>query len=1278
MIRTIERKFYKKELIAILKKQIEFHKELNDSELYNKCINDLYLSNKDYRKSIDNKGFLYLFVNDIIFYQRPLKTKKSLIADCPYEYRKYEIDVNGVTQKVKEPLKCIAKSNPLFQEFRLWQFISNLKIYQKEKIIEKKDAQLDLFSIKESVSSKILTDVDVTSEFLKNDEDKVKLFEWLNDRATIKQDILLSSYFKISKPKGKDTLPYRWNYVEDKEYPCNKTRAAILAKLQKNEKDKLPAIGKSLIDKCLKNLIDKRNGVSENRLKQIDREIKELQWWNQNKKTQTQYAEYAIWHLLYSITTQAEIDKALNINKEQKDRNGILAELSSMFSDETIQKIKGIKFDEKDYGSYSEKAIKKLLSLMRMGKYWLEDNIDDRTKARIEKIITGEYDETICSRVREKAITLNDVSMFQGLPLWLACYVVYDRHSEAKEIEKWEKPEDIDDYLRKFKQHSLRNPIVEQVVTETLRTVRDIWKKVGKIDEIHIELAREMKKTAEERKKMTDSITQNENTNLRIKAMLQEFINPEYGIADVRPYSPSQQEILKIYENYALSNLSTEDKDFEFIDKIRKNAQPTSSEVLRYKCWLEQKYRSPYTGKIIPLAELFTSKYEIEHIIPQSVYFDDSFNNKVICESEVNKLKDNSLAYPFIVAHQGEIVEVSGGEKVKIFTIEAYEIFVKDNYSRNNSKKNNLLLTEIPEKFIARQMNDTRYISKFMKGVLSNIVREKDDNGEYEQEATSKNLISCSGSITDRLKKDWGMNDVWNRIILPRFERMNEITGKDCFTTMNLEGHIIPDMPFELQKGFNKKRIDHRHHAMDALVIACTTRDHVNLLNNEAAKPKNKDMRYQLSHKLRRYEKEIINGEERNVPKEFVKPWETFTEDLYEALSNIVVSFKQNLRVINKTSNYYQKINEENKKVNVKQEKGDSWAIRKSMHKDTVFGEVNLRFTKQVSLNEALKNPKTIVNKDLKHKILELISENYDAKKIKKYLTENNDIWSDVNIAKIDVYYYTKTTNDRYFATRKDLISVLSGAKTLKDAKSIIESITDVGIQKILFRYLEEKDFNPAIAFSADGIDEMNRNIVKLNGGKPHQIIKKVRVFEKANKFAVGQIGNKKLKFVEADKGTNLFFVIYQENVEAKTGEIIKTRTFLTIPLNLVIDCQKKGGNDWQSKMDEVLKERKSVSENAKLMFVLSPNDLVYLPTEEQVKTGITNINKDRIYKMVSCTGNECHFIPISVAKSLIKTLELGSNEKAQRAWTGEMIKETCVPIEVDRLGNIKLKCIKS
>ena len=1203
LIRTIERKFYKEELRQILEVQKEFIPELKDRDLYTKCIEELYPINEAHRNNIAQWDFTSLFINDIIFYQRPLKSKKSLISDCPYEsyfYNKKDNDGNCMKDEngndivFEQQLKCIAKSHPLFQEFRLWQFVQNLKIYQREK----------------EVNGKLCTDVDVTSEFIKTEEDIVAVFEWLNDRKEIDQkEFLKYPPFGLKK----DAVKFRWNYVEDKKYPCNETKALILSHFKKANID-------------------------------------------------TGFLNYenieALWHILYSVEDKFEIKSAL----------GKYAEKHSL-SDSFIEEFSKVPPFKKEYGSYSAKAVKKLLSLMRMGKYWNEEDIDNKTKERIDKIINGEYDENIKIRVREKASELCDISQFKGLPLWLACYVVYDRHSEAKEITKWEKPEDIDEFLKNFKQHSLRNPIVEQVILETLRTVRDIWKQVGDIDEIHIELAREMKNPADKRKLMSAQILENENTNLRIKAILEELKNPEHKVDNVRPYSPTQQEIFKIYEEYAVGNITKDDNDFDFISQISKKAQPTKSEIIRYKAWLEQKYQSPYTGQFIPLSKLFTAEYEIEHIIPQSRYFDDSFSNKVICESVVNKnpYKDNQLGYEFIKKNSGRIVDELStiGKTVKIFTVEEYERFVKDHYSHNRIKMSKLLMEDIPDKFIERQLNDSRYISKYIKGLLSNIVREKDVNGEYEQEAVSKNLITCNGTITDRLKKDWGMNDVWNRIVLPRFERLNEITGTTNFTQNSTEGHSIPSMPLELQKGFNKKRIDHRHHAMDAIVIACTTREHVNLLNNEAAHSKHNANRYQLSYKLRRREKVRISNEEKEVFKEFFMPWDTFPIDVQNTIENMIVSFKQNLRVVNKTTNKYEHYNENGKKVLTNQTKGDNWAIRKPMHKETVFGEINLRKIKKVKLSSALDNPKAIVDKDIKKKVLELQLLGKTNKEIIKYFETDKDTWSDIASGKVKVYYFTNDTNDRYFATRKFVDSSF-------DEKKIKEQVTDTGIQKILLAHLAMNDNNPELAFSADGIDEMNKNIVALNNGKFHQPIIKVRVYEKADKFAVGEKGNKNKKFVEAAKGTNLYFAIYTiEKEDKKNGKIETIRTYATVPLNMVIDCQKKAGKEWKNLLDSTLKECNYIDKDASLLFILSPNDLVYLPTEDEIRNNIFNISKDRIYKIVSFTGNRLYAIPYTISKSIVDKVEYTQLNKVEFTDYKESIKEICLPIKVDRLGNI-------
>src|SRR5690606_33693447 len=374
-------------------------------------------------------------------------------------------------------------------------------------------------------------------------------------------------------------------------------------------------------------------------------------------------------------------------------------------------------------------------------------------------------------RVRQKAIHLTRPEDFQGLPVWLAEYIVYGRHSEAEVAGKWNSVDDLSRYLSEFRQHSLRNPIVEQIVTETLRVVRQIWIEFGEgakdfFNEIHVELGRELKNPADRRKRLTNQILENENTNLRLRALLLELYQD--GVTEnVRPYSPVQLEMLKVYEQGVLDSEIYIEED---ILRISKMGNPSSSDLKRYKLWLEQRYRSPYTGRVIPLSKLFTPEYEVEHIIPQSRYFDDSLANKVICESAINALKDNQLAYEFIKNHQGQKVQC-GSSTATILTPEEYEDFVKRHYSRNRAKKEKLMMEDIPVEMISRQMNDTRYISRFISSLLSNIVRsESNDDG-----VNSNNVIQVNGAITSRLKQDWGLNDVWNEMILPRFERMNVI-----------------------------------------------------------------------------------------------------------------------------------------------------------------------------------------------------------------------------------------------------------------------------------------------------------------------------------------------------------------------------------------------------------------------------------------------------------------------------------------------------------------------
>lgn len=1138
LVKTIERKYYKSELEKILSNQSKYHSVLTSSEIHKRVVEHLYPKNIAHKNNISNKDLIYLIQEDIIFYQRPLKSKKSSISNCQFEKRYYKKkDDDGNIKSITEPIKAIPKSHPLYQEFRLWQFVRNLRIIDSEKEVTIKNKNAG----------------DVTAEFLNTEDDYIAVFDFLNKRGAVEEKHIFDYLVKLGyiTKEDKKLEKYKWNYIRDKKYPCNTTRNDIIKRLSKVK------------------------GV------EVDLFL-------------TKEKELALWHIIYSVRDKKDFEKAI-LTFAKKNR---------LDPDSFAEAFKKMPPYSNDYGTLSQKAISKLLELMRMGSYWSKEEISTKTLDRIHKIIDGEYDENIRKRVREKAMHLRSIEDFKGLPLWLSSYIVYDRHSEVGEVAKWKNPEDIEAFIESFRQHSLRNPIVEQVVLETLRVVKDIWRnygdgKEGYFTNINLELGRELKNSADKRERISKRNQENENTNARIRELLSELLNSTTVEGDIRPYSPSHQEILKIYEEgiYQNPNVDYSKVSEDEIDKIRKKRSPSRSEVTRYKLWLEQGYISPYTGTMIPLSKLFTTDYEIEHIIPQSRYFDNSLSNKIICEADVNQDKGNMTAFEYLMKKGGDLVDGH-----QLLELDVYENHCQKYFKKNRTKLANLLSEDIPEGFINRQMNDSRYIAKYVKGLLSNIVRN-----EGEQEPTSKHLLPVSGAITAKLKQDWGLNDKWNELVAPRFKRLNDLTKSTDYGYYDKKiGAFRTTVPDELRRGFSKKRIDHRHHALDAIVLACTTREHINYLNSLNSEKEN----YALRSKLLKLNK---NGD---LTKYFKSPWKGFAPDVLKVLLRIVVSFKQNTRVINKTNNKtWQWVKEDGnlKKKLVKQTKGDNWAIRKSLHKETVSG--------QIEHTAAGKN---------------------------KIAT----------------------------ATRVPLESIAN--------QKHIDKISDIGIQKILNRhlanYIDDKgkpQFD--VAFSAEGIEDMNKNIVSLNGGKPHMPIKKVRQYEIGTKFAVGSSGNNSKKFVEAAKGTNLFFAVYWDKKKEK-------RVYQTVPLNEVIEHQKQVAG--LPKEDRLAIQPNPLKGD--FLFTLSPNDLVFVPTEVEVTNprlfdfqNPTVEQVARIYKMVSCTGGECHFIPISTAKEIQKN-ENGTNSKSERIQTelmkspihddkgkGVMIKERCWKLKLSRVGEI-------
>lgn len=296
-----------------------------------------------------------------------------------------------------------------------------------------------------------------------------------------------------------------------------------------------------------------------------------------------------------------------------------------------------------------------------------------------------------------------------------------------------------------------------------------------------------------------------------------------------------------------------------------------------------------------------------------------------------------------------------------------------------------------------------------------------------------------------------------------------------------------------------------------------------------------------------------------------------------------------------------------------------------------------------------MKNVEDIVDKELRSEIRRIsgVYGKFDPDLINKYFRDRKYLCGENDISKVEIYYF-----DTENAAKRVLLDSSFTEKVIK------ESITDSGIQKILLKYLSKKGNKLELAFSPEGIEEMNQHITTFNDNKPHQPIYKVRVYETiGNKFRVGYTGNKKKKFVEAEKGTNLFFAIYADEKGSRSYE--------TIPLNIVIERFKQGLN--------AVPERNEKGHG--LLFHLSPNDLVYVPTEEERVNAISkdSINLTRIYKIVSFTGSRLYAIPHFVAKPIIDKVEFFQLNKVENDIdTGFSIKHVWIKLHIDRVGNFK------
>lgn len=1312
LIETIERDYYKRELHAIIERQKLYHPELLDKQNYINALWMLYPNNENHRNALADQSFSNLLCDDIIFYQRDLKPQKSLIADCKFEYAKYQKD----GEEIKKPLKCIAKSNPFFQEFRLWHFIKNLRIFQKDTVNEQGEK---------------LVNLDVTDDKLTLST-KERLFEKLNERKEISQSALL-------RLLGLDVAQYAWNYEESHVEPCNETRYDFVRRLKR-----------------IKGFDWETFLSAKSKIHAAKRESED------DKLIDGPTNEYLLWHFFYSVKKKEERTTGLPSLVEKLLCN---ADMDISFRDKIVEMLCTISTYRSEYRSYSEKAIKKLLPFMRLGKYWSQKDI--------EAIKTV---DTIKPEVLEKEKISGEITDLQGLGISSACYIVYGWYSETSDASHWSQPYNIERFLLKeFKHNSINNPVVEKVIREMLMVVHDIWTTFGQqdgmfineegketpiykkfFDQINVEIGTSLKKNKKQRENESIQNAENREANRRAYKIIQE-LKAEYSLSKLEENSPFQQEKIRILEERLLDSISRDDNNKvyeynvdtdakkiskkEILDIVNKETSKISSnDIVRYRLWLEQRYLCPYTGDPIKLSELFDrTKFQIDHVFPQERITLNSMSNKIICKAIANQAKGAMTGYEFILKSQGKARYK--GQEIKLFSPYDYVKHV-ENTIKDPKKKEIMLSKTIPSKFGNNQLSNSQYIAKLAMGLLSNIVREKG-----ESEFKSRNVLAISGAVTAWLKRDWQLDEAWNELILPRFLRVNSFINENeanYVETRNIDGHdvilpVIPDISID------KKRIDHRHHALDALIVALATNNHVNYINNISGKDVNSDRIGERKDIKAKYMTTKVRAD--GTEKKFFLPpmqhkegknivtYNYSYKDIIEnaifkkvalaALQNTLVTFKQNNRLMRQRTNYHQhpehSKNMQQADLNLKK----NYSIRQSLHEKTYYG---LRKFCPMPIEEAIKKPDIIVEGKIRHQVQLLKEQKKNNAEIVNQLKSNYPVVY-VQEECITTQWSHQLTSLSEIQEKKD------DKKTQKTGKAAIireiECVADITIQNILKKHLakydsikipieeaatcyddivseEQKDIvkeylakgivkethidvfvkdrstqgmvvshNPQMAFSADGIKDMNEHIVELNNKNPHKPIYQVKMTQaKGKSFLVSEpdpdkpLTVKNKQYVKTDANSNRVCGIYKD----KDGN---TETYMP-SLRETITAIKSG----QSIMPQYHPDKDKA--DYVFRFCLSPLDMVYMPTREEIESGhITDNNIDitRIYVVNNFTGSTIYFRPYYFATAIVEKevdLQLDENGKIKGSFSdktancdGMTIRDHCIPIKTDRLGNI-------
>lgn len=472
---------------------------------------------------------------------------------------------------------------------------------------------------------------------------------------------------------------------------------------------------------------------------------------------------YRLWHILYSIEERDAMRRALitQLGMAKEDLDGGL-----------LDQLYRLDFVKPGYGNKSAKFICKLLPQLQ-----------------------------------------------QGLGYSEACAAVGYRHSNSPTSEEIAE-RTLLEKIPLLQRNELRQPLVEKILNQMINLVNALKAEYG-VDEVRVELARELKMSREERERMTRQNGERKKAN---------------------------------------------DKVAEKIQKC--GLFPTKSRIRKYRLWEEAGRQCLYCGRSIDEKQCLNGDdMEVEHIIPKSVLYDDSYGNKTCACRRCNKEKGNRTALEYIRAKGWEAEYMERiNERLKAKKI---------SYSKYQRLR--WLKEDIPSDFLERQLRLTQYISRQAMAILQQGIRR---------------VSASEGGVTARLRSLWGYDDILHTLNLDRYDSMGET---EC---VSREGETTEKLRI---KDWSKRK-DHRHHAIDALVVASTCQGYIQRLNRVSSESEREAMSGEIEmQKVTKTDK--LSLLERWLTQRPHFPVRTVSDKVAE----ILISYRPGQRVVTRGRNIYRK-----------------------------------------------------------------------------------------------------------------------------------------------------------------------------------------------------------------------------------------------------------------------------------------------------------------------------------------------------------------------------------